>query len=291
MKLNKKILIPIIILPFVCCTAVFSFSILFSGRINEANKIWVFILGVLLMVLVTLISYTVIRRFFERKSVNMDNRIEAALITTSAMFESSPQKNLLFDSNFKLIDCNTAALKFLNFETKKAMLAGFMERVTKSIPETQPDGHTSIPLVERFKKTVEEGSVKFETLLIIDDDPRDLSVEFRKIPYLDSFAIVAYIFDITESKKSTAKLNEANKRAMLMLDTSPICAQIWDKNLKTIDCNEAGVRLYGFNDKAEFIKRFTRCCNPEYQPDGQSSGEKAAKLVSRAFEEGSLVFD
>jgi len=87
------------------------------------------------------------------------------------------------------------------------------------------------------------------------------------------------------------KINEAKERSMLMLDTSPLCAQIWDKNLNTIDCNEAGVKLYGFKDKQEYKERFLECCSPEYQPDGQRSDEKAVALVGKAFEEGFCSFD
>jgi len=86
-------------------------------------------------------------------------------------------------------------------------------------------------------------------------------------------------------------LNEVHERAMLMLDTSPLCAQIWDKNLGTIDCNEAAVRLYGFKNKQEYIDRFIDNCSPEFQPDGRRSDEKAVELVQKAFEEGYCIFD
>ena len=86
-------------------------------------------------------------------------------------------------------------------------------------------------------------------------------------------------------------LREANERTMLMLDTSPLCTQIWDRNLNTIDCNEAGVKLYGFKDKQEYTERFIAECSPEYQPDGQRSDEKAVALVNKAFEEGYCIFD
>ena len=87
------------------------------------------------------------------------------------------------------------------------------------------------------------------------------------------------------------KINEANERLMLMLDTSPLCTQIWDKNLNTIDCNEAGVRFFGFRNKQEYIDRFLECCSPEFQPDGQRSDEKAVKLVKKAFREGYCLFN
>jgi len=86
-------------------------------------------------------------------------------------------------------------------------------------------------------------------------------------------------------------INESNERMMLMLDTSPVCAQIWDRNLNTIDCNEAGVKLYGFRNKQDYIERFLANCSPEYQPDGQRSDEKATRLVNEAFEDGYCKFD
>ena len=103
--------------------------------------------------------------------------------------------------------------------------------------------------------------------------------------------VAGALMDIEEKKKMMSRMNEANERLMLMLDTSPLCAQIWDRNLNTIDCNEAAVRLYGFKDKQEYIDRFIDCCSPKIQPDGQHSGEKAAALVELAFTEGHCVFD
>ncbi|MCL2374663.1 MAG: ATP-binding protein [Treponema sp.] len=66
---------------------------------------------------------------------------------------------------------------------------------------------------------------------------------------------------------------------------------MWDRNLNTIDCNEAGVKLYGFKNKQEYVDRFLESCSPEYQPDGQRSDEKAVMLVNKAFETGYCIFD
>jgi len=81
------------------------------------------------------------------------------------------------------------------------------------------------------------------------------------------------------------------ERAHLMLNTGPICGQLWDRNLNVIDCNEAAIKLYGFKNKEEYINRFIYECSPEYQPDGQLSSEKATMLVNKAFEEGKCVFE
>jgi len=84
---------------------------------------------------------------------------------------------------------------------------------------------------------------------------------------------------------------DAHARTLLMIDTCPMCMQIWDEELNTIDCNEAGVRLYGFKNKQEYVERFITDCSPEYQPDGQRSDFKAQHLVHQAFKDGRCVFE
>ena len=98
------------------------------------------------------------------------------------------------------------------------------------------------------------------------------------------------IKDITELKKMQKAIADANERVNLMLDSTPLCIQLWNRELKTIDCNEAAVRLYGFKSKQEYIERFLEC-SPEYQDDGQISTEKAIMLVKKAFDKGECTFN
>ena len=87
------------------------------------------------------------------------------------------------------------------------------------------------------------------------------------------------------------ELAEIEKRTKLMLDASPLCCQLWDKNIKTIDCNDAAVKLYKFKNKQEYMDRFMPDCHPEYQPDGQRSEESAIKAVNKALKDGRYVFN
>ncbi|MCL2754117.1 MAG: ATP-binding protein [Oscillospiraceae bacterium] len=77
----------------------------------------------------------------------------------------------------------------------------------------------------------------------------------------------------------------------LMLDSFPMCAQVWRRDLTTIDCNEAAVKLYGFKDKEEYTRRFIAECSPEVQPCGVPSAVKAVGYVNHAFEDGYCCFD
>jgi len=97
--------------------------------------------------------------------------------------------------------------------------------------------------------------------------------------------------DVTEAKKMEESLRLSQERLMLMLDTSPLCVQIWDSKFNTIDCNEAAVKLYGFKNKQEYIEKFLESCSPIYQPDGQRSVERIILLVKQAFEKGYRRFD
>ena len=98
--------------------------------------------------------------------------------------------------------------------------------------------------------------------------------------------VEGYVFDITEQMRC-----EAAALADLMLDTFPICSHIWDREANMVYCNEAAVRLFGFESKKECMERFLKDCSVEYQPDGRRTEEKGAILLSKAFEEGRCVFD
>jgi len=87
------------------------------------------------------------------------------------------------------------------------------------------------------------------------------------------------------------RMNEVRERATLMLNASPICAQIFDRQYNVLDCNDAALSMYGFSSKHEFAERFLRDCSPEFQPDGQSSYNKSIELIDKVFREGYSVFE
>jgi len=167
----------------------------------------------------------------EHKKIMKD--LESAQLTTSTMFEANPHINILFDNSFNVIDCNPAAIKFAGFDTKEAFLKGFVELISNSIPDFQSDGRKSVTINEKIAVAVKEGYTKFDTQLIMNGVRRDLDVEFRRIPYENSFAIVGYIFDMTEIRerenelarvnqeiiKERNKAEEANKAKSMFLST------------------------------------------------------------------------
>ena len=211
-------------------------------------------------------------------------RVNSTQLTMSSMFEINPHINMLFDSGFKMIDCNPAALKFMGFETKEEMRAGFLERLTKGIPEFQSGGRRSIPLAERFMTTLKEGFVRFATELVINGDERNIDVEFQKIPYENSFAIVAFVFDMTEIherevelKKAVQALETAQRTVSTMFESNPQINILFDSSFQVIDCNPTAIRYMGFDSKEDMIAGFTKRL-AESVPETLSSGRQKRSI-------------
>ncbi|MCL1959334.1 MAG: ATP-binding protein [Spirochaetes bacterium] len=162
------------------------------------------------------------------------NAQKSALLTVSTMFKSNPQINILFDDTFNVIDCNPEAVKFLGFNSREELLDGFHDRVSKSIPEIMSNGQRSLTLDEQLKKTAKEGEAKLETELHFGGgDIRRLSVDLKKIPYKGSFAVVAYVFDLTEVYQREMQLARAKELIELQLAKLNLVVQatkigLWD---------------------------------------------------------------
>jgi len=142
---------------------------------------------------------------------------KSALLTVATIFESNPQVNILFDDKLNVIDCNPGAVTFLGFKTKEELLDGFIERVSKSIPEIMSNGQRSLSLHEQLSMAAREGAADLETELHFEDGIRRINVNLRKIPYKGSFAIVAYVFNMTEIFQREMQLSRAKELNELQL--------------------------------------------------------------------------
>jgi len=174
-----------------------------------------------------------------KQLIEMEKTLEADQLVR-IMLDVNPHINILFDSNFKLIDCNPAAIKFMGFNSKNEMLENFLEKITKSIPDYQPDGKKSEPLLERLYVTAREGSVRFETIIHISDHTKSLDVEFQKIPYGNSFAIVGFVYDMTsirEREMELARIKENDELQLTKLNAVVTATKIglWDITINNND--------------------------------------------------------
>jgi len=203
----------------------------------------------------------------------------------------NPHINVLFDSNFQVVDCNPAAINFMEFETKEEMLEGFTERFSKSIPKNQPDGRVSIPMAERLMATVKEGFDIFETEVHIGKKKKNLAVELRKIPYESSFAVIVFAHDVTDMRNRETELMRVQALNELQLAKMELMVQathigLWDMEVVKEDpvnptnkfmwSNEFR-KMLGYKDETDFpnvLSSWSNLIHPDDKEKTINSFEK-----------------
>ena len=175
----------------------------------------VFIVGILMGLII--LFQTKLYQNEKTKAENAINVLEAAQRTLTAIFESNPHMNVMFDSNFQPVECNPSAIEFMGFKTKGEMLGGFSEKMTKYIPPFQSSGRTSRSMFEVLSHAVKAGYMKFETELQVADKTRIIEMEFKRISNGESFALLGYMLDLTDIREKEWELvrrDELLKKAM-----------------------------------------------------------------------------
>lgn len=86
------------------------------------------------------------------------------------------------------------------------------------------------------------------------------------------------------------QLDEVEKRALLMLNATPLCATFWSRDLQPIDCNLEAIKLFGLKDKEEYISRFLEL-SPKMQPNGMDSQQLVQAKTLEAFANGQCEFE
>ncbi|MDR0491983.1 MAG: hypothetical protein LBH28_12140, partial [Oscillospiraceae bacterium] len=118
----------------------------------------------------------------------------------------------------------------------------------------------------------------------------------QKGPYYQSVTVMTIILFALGSTFAVAliviltRIDTAHENVNMLLDTTPLSVNLWDKNLKLFYCNEETVKIFNLESRQEYIKRFAEF-SPERQPDGELTKDKARRLLRDTFENGRNVFE
>ncbi len=207
---------------------------------------------------------------------------------SNVILETMPLSVTFWTKDFMLFGCNAEAVKLFGLSTESEVIANF----TKLYPEIQPDGTPSAQGVKDvITKAFDKGYHSFEWMhLDIHGNPLPVEISLVRSKYHGEEITVAYVRDLRELKASQELVEAANERTQVMLDTMPLCANFWSKDMVNIACNAAAPRLFDLKDKQEYLDRFFEL-SPEYQPCGKSSAEMAGKNIQIAFTEGQCTFE
>jgi PAS domain S-box-containing protein len=117
-----------------------------------------------------------------------------------------------------------------------------------------------------------------------------LRLEARNIPYKGTMGRVVEFRDITEPKKAEELLRESELTFRKLFEDSADAIQLLDKTGVFVECNQAALTLLKMT-REQFLFKPPVDLSPEYQPDGQSSREKALKMIEIAYEKSLHRFD
>jgi diguanylate cyclase (GGDEF)-like protein len=158
----------------------------------------------------------------------------------------------------------------------------FINNLVRSLPavwqeQFSPQGIMSILIVPVFLQNGFWGFVGFDDChkerIIMQSEETTL----RSATHLISNALLR--------NEEAVKAREADERARLMLDATPMSCHLWDEDVNIIDCNLEAVKLFGLESKDEYIDKYFDL-SPTYQFDEKLSSEKAVDLVKKALVTG-----
>ncbi|MCL2744937.1 MAG: response regulator [Planctomycetaceae bacterium] len=199
------------------------------------------------------------------------------------MLDSTPLCATLFDEEFNPVYCNQEAVNLFELRDKQEYLGRFFELS----PEYQPNGlSTREVAVKNLKTAFSNGYYRFEHIhQKLDGTPVPAEITLVRVQRGDGYIVVGYARDLREEKKILAEKQEADERAAIMLDMTPMACALFDMNGNVIDCNKESIRMAGFDSKQEFCERFFDL-SPEYQPNGRLSAEMRHEKFSAAVQTG-----
>ena len=96
--------------------------------------------------------------------------------------------------------------------------------------------------------------------------------------------------DITQRKRTEAELQQSTQRFHTLFESSPDPLWLMDGDL-FVDCNQAAVSLLGYPDKHALMNVHPAVFSPEFQPDGESSFDKSARMNRIAYAQGIHRFE
>jgi len=223
-----------------------------------------------------------------REEKNVLSKMREADRRSQIMLDATPLGCWLMDESNTVFDCNLEAVKLFGVQNKHELFGRFLN----FSPERQPDGKRSDEeATKRIAAAIETGCECFEWMhQKLDGTPIPCEITLVRIEQGDGNVLAGYCRDLREEKRMLAKIREADERAKIMLDATPIGCHFWDEHARIIDCNLEVVKLFGLSSKQEFFERFFEC-SPEYQPDGTLSADQIAQKNTATFETGYQRFE
>lgn len=118
----------------------------------------------------------------------------------------------------------------------------------------------------------------------------------QTLPQTTNEELVALRQRVTELEQQLAACRQvhaafADENMFRQIFERSVDAMLLSDGRQILDCNQAAVAILGCRDCEHVLALTSEHLSPPTQPDGRPSGEKAAAMVGRVLEQGSLRFE
>jgi PAS domain S-box-containing protein len=208
------------------------------------------------------------------------------------LFERTAEAILLFDRRSNMfVDCNAATLRMLGAATREEVL---LQHPWSLSPERQPDGRPSVEkAAEMIAVAIVKGTHRFEWIhRRMDGTPFAVEVMLTSIQFGDRPFIYTVWRDLAERRQAeeARRTTEGIFRVLFERSNDPILL-VDTQSFRFTECNRAALALLRYEDPHALIGRTPWDISPPRQPDGSTSEERAADLLSQLAAHGIARFE
>ncbi len=205
------------------------------------------------------------------------------------VIHKSPTPVCMWNLEKKIIDCNNSFLVFLGLGSKAQCFATphtFLPQYQNSNNPTE-ENLLSIDILEKeIIKTFSTGYNSRKWLWQNSQGaPIPCKINFLRIRYNDENVVAVFCYDLREILLQQQKIEETEKIMSTMINSMPLGVTIVDMSYNAVDCNDTAYKLFGFNNKEDFIKEFFNLI-PEFQPNGRLTTEYSREVLDLCIENG-----
>lgn len=225
-------------------------------------------------------------------AITPDREVRRKQLTGDANFlqlliDTTPMAMIIWNRDVEIISCNREALNLYGVESEASLLNEFY----RFSPKTQEDGEQSKAKAERkIKEAFISGYVEFNWQHIdVNGVLIPCEVQCTRIEHHDDFILVSYTRDIRKQVEEEEQIRQTNSRIHALLDATPLCVNLWNRNLENTMCNQEAVKLFDLENEQQYIDYFNKL-SPEYQPNGTRSDILSSEKIKEAFTKGYSQF-
>jgi len=202
--------------------------------------------------------------------------------------DNTPIAGLIINKKMDVVDCNTAATFMFGYTSKNDFITNFKE----TIPEFQPDGTNTIEgFSAKAKEVLTINEMTFDWMLV-DRAREDLPVKITliKSELGDEVHFLVFMQDMTVHYDFLKEQEMMQERLRSMVDASPNCCFVTNREGIILDCNKAGFEMFGVSDIAELNQKIRYLHAEEQDGNVQTKNILRAK-IEKIFNKEEIAFD